>query len=303
VLRGTLAISQTTTLDPVRWEIVRPDGMETGIDESLIANYENNVALEPQIWVTQCFNSPLYGSYYLEFLINVSATVQTGYVYSLNVTFMEDHNGSYLDLDYPSSFVIQNLTVASYEYLLKSEGLKAFVALNSENQPKGVFFADTVDWWFFSPYNYTHSMEANVDLVYYNGSTFNRVIQPFILKIGPDNNNDFQHATEITVGNYSGMYVGNNDPVDYFKIQLDKGQDIALHVYGAPRIVNDPEPQLNVYVYDPEQNLFTETTGSGASFSGFSQELEFTSNSTGYWYIKVQGGQNTFGFYAMEVRN
>lgn len=303
LIPGPVAIAETNTLSPVKWEIVRPDGTGVGINEYVAANYEKDVTFESGVWVKKYFGyDPLYGSDDLVFLANVSAAVRTGFVQSVNVTFWEDHENSYLDLDYPSSFTGQNVSVGSYEYLLRSKGLKAFVTLAAVNQSKSIYFADWVSWWFFSPYDYTHSMEADVDVIYYNGSAFNRVVQPFILKIGPDNNNDFQNATAIAAGNYTRMYIGFNDAVDYYKIQLDQGQTASVYDYGTPKLtVNDSEPDLSLYVYDPEQNLFAEATGPGPNGMPHTQYLEFTSNSTGYWYIEVQGDQHSYGFYAMEV--
>jgi hypothetical protein len=303
VLHGPVAITETVTLNPAKWQIERPDGTGVGINEIVTANYENDVTFEPQIWVTKYWNyDPAVGSDFVEFMVNVSATVRTGFVYSANVTFWEDHDNSYLYLFPMVSSGVQNLSVASYEYLLRSSGLKAFITLAAVNEPKIVYFADWVHWFFFSPYNYTHSMEVDVDLVYYNGSVFNRVVQPFFLKIGPDNNNDFQDATEITLGNYTRMYIGFNDAVDYYKIQLDQGQRVSVYAYGTPKLtVNDSEAVFNLYVYDPEQKLFAEAIGPGPSGWYHTQELEFTSNSTGFWYIKIQDIPHSYGFYAMEV--
>jgi hypothetical protein len=306
---GPPTVSLTTKLNLASWTTERPDG-DCAILENVTASYKSDITLTPSIFVVGYEPSVLAADQgAVLFFVNVTGTLSLGFVYSVNITLSENYNNSAVWFwgvaDWPAGYAsqvknlsifsfashVKNLSIFSYAHLLQGSGLKAFITLASTGEPKNVYFDGAIYWFLDSPYSQTHSMEVDMDVIYYNGTTYKKVIQPFLLKIGPDNNNDFQHATEIHQGNNTGLYLGFADTVDYYKIQLEQGQTNKIRVYPT----SNCEPIINVFVYNPEEKLVAEN----AMFD-YSKTLEFVSDETGYWYIEIQNTYN-FGFYTLEV--
>jgi hypothetical protein len=290
-------------LTPATWETEKAAGSPYLVPENINASYEGDIALMDNIQI-------IYPGYDLGFdnldgpvlAVNATATLQRGFIYSVNVTFWENYSDSAVAFQHSDELqsLTQNLTLLSLSDFWRTghrgSGLKAFLTLAATNQSKSVhFYTDDVSWRLFSPFNQTHQMEVDVEIIYYNGTSFERLVQPFLLKISSDNNNTFQDATLISEGtNYTNLYVGYQDPLNYYKIYLNRGQTIKVQVDG----ISQTDVFFRVCVYDPEERLSSETP------LDVTQTIEFASDLTGYWFILVEadnGGSGNSGFYNMEV--
>ena len=297
ILKEPLTISENKTLDVVSWSLERPLA-DIGIGDSLTRIYREDLSANFTAFIDD-YNTPPneYGSDYLDIPIKITASVDKGFIHFVNITFWEDYEGSQVDIFSAESWSqyahIENLSITRYIHLfLKGRGLKAFVELAGVNHPNNVSFGFFAHWILRSPKNYTNQLEIRFELIYFNGTAYKRIVQPFLLKAGPDDNNSFEKAQEITAnGTYSMLYIGQNDADDYYKVYLNDGYVIYVYATGT----SSPKPVFYLDLYDPNGEWRT-----GTSYA-CSNTLSFTADSTGYWLIRVHIYDDTSGFYSLYV--
>jgi hypothetical protein len=295
ILRGPLTISENKTLDAASWSIERPAAI-IHIGDLLRHVYNGDVSANYAIFIDDYHgNSWDYGGNdVINMQVNVTASIGKGFIHSANITFWEDYKNSFVnffeDVAWPKQYAhVENLSIIRHKDWLIKPGLKAFVELAGLNNPKSVSFSCFVDWVLRSPQNYTHQLEVRFELVYFNGTAYNRLVQPFQLKIGPDDNNSFEKAEEIVAGKTYRFYIGPNDVDDYYKVYLNEGSTVSIRLKGiAPPALCDLE------LYDNNGKL--------AAYSNYdvSHNVTYTISSSGYWIIRVHQIEN-FGFYNLTL--
>jgi hypothetical protein len=303
VLHGPVAIAESTVLDVIMWEAERPDTPSNPLNimDGVYINslYENEIKLAQWILVADYDPSSEEYSGLPEVTLNFNLTASTpkGYIHSINLT-AEEKNYAYAWVDCHQELLLCeeykpcNLTVNDFQDCHTGLNQTAFIHLAGVNYPSKVSFWVPFRWLFYGPYNQTHVLNVTSELIYYNGTVFKKVVQPFQLKFGPDDNNTPETAMKIHEGNYSGLYLGSYiDTVDYYKIYTEQGQRIELHIYGY-----FPPPFFNVSVYNPEKRLFTTITEPRDNAT-----IDFISNSAGYWTIEIQITRFGYGYYYVEV--
>lgn len=287
-----ITVSQTTTLETVGWEVERPDG-DLNIQERIESMLEDEDVCVSQGILIGSYDpeSGRYGgSDSLLLTVNVTATVQKGYVESVYLAFFEHYENARIDFFEAHQLLrFENLSIVD----LKDWSQQVFINLSGVNRPNGVCLWAPVDWVLRSPNNQTHQMEIAFEVIHFNGTVYKKVVQPCHLKIGPDDNNSFETADEISNGmTYSMLYLGGYDRRDYYKIHVDKG--LVIHVY-APDGTSLAEPNFYLDLYDPNGEW---KAGSPDCYSPHSVTL--TADATGYWFIKAQIDDN-HGFYTLKV--
>jgi len=293
LLHGALTISETKMLESVKLDIERPDDM-TDIKDDVNSTYTDaELVMDCSVFVDDL------GGNILSMIVKVNVSVFRGFVSNLNLTFWEDFENSRLDFwseDYWLTAYShgENLSISDHVDFRRGSGLKAFLELRGENQSKGVYFDGFMDWWLSSPSNHTHHMELNVELIYFNGSVFKKIIQPLQLTIGPDNNNSPDLADSIQMGTtYSGLYLGVDDDVDFYKVNVP--QERAFYVKADVEEEMHPHPDFEVLVYDPHGNF------SGSSPHDYHHYLQFDANIGGEWLIETRVHWYYRGFYSLIV--
>ena len=299
VLPGPATVSENVVLSTVQWQSIRPDG-DINFDKNVTTFHNSEINVSNEIFILAYYHLyPDYGSDMVDLFVNESAALEKGFVNDINVTFQEDYWNSEIDLRdvptwYGSSSGMQplwdgNLTVSSYAHELVGGGTKAFLDLSGLSQPKSVSFSTFVHWVLGSPQNETHLLNVTMETTYYNGTGFDRIVQPFQLKIAPWESNSVQTATEIDAGTYTDLYLSVNG-TEWYKTYLSQGEIVKLWINGT----SDPAPWFNTLIYDAYGKLLAQ--GSPSS----SQALELTANATGYLYIELQS-LGHYGFYSITV--
>jgi len=287
VLREPATIAETKTLEPVEWEIERPSST-IDIDDT-VKNLHNdgNVLIDSAVFIGHYVNhfSDYGSSDFVNLLVNVTATLQAGFISSVNITFWEDYENSEAEFfevnAWPKFYShVENLSIIDYAHHLWGKGLKAFMELAEVNRPKSVDFGGIVHWILGSPQNHTNQMEVDVELVYFNGTAYKKTVQPFLLEIGPDDNNSFETADEVTVEAYP-LYIGGYDTDDYYKIYVNQGYAISVYVNITSALI----PNIEIYLYDPEQNYKAHTSLIAPPYYA---RLNFTADSSGYWFFRIR---------------
>ncbi len=289
IIKEPLTISENKTLEGFSWSIERPIG-PIGIKESLTKVYDEDILANFTVFIDD-----YDGSDVMTQQINVSAYVSGGFVSFVNITFWEDYKDSQVnffeDIAWPKYYASpKNLSIIRHDDRYLSRGLKAFVELAGVNSPKSVSFGCFVDWILRSPQNYTHQLEIRFELIYFNGTAYKRIVQPFQLKVGPDDNNSLEKAEEIVADRtYSMLYIGPNDIDDYYRVYLNEGSTVTIKLRGIA-----PPALCNLELYDIDGKL--------VAYSNYdvNHNITYTISSSGYWLIRVHQIVN-FGFYYLTV--
>ncbi len=239
------------------------------------------------------------GSDTITMQVNITASTSEGFISLINIPFWEEYERSQIDFfeenAWPKYYAhVENLSITChYDFLGKyGGGLKAFVELAGVNSPKSVSFGCFVNWILRSPQNYTNQLEVRFELIYFNGTAYKRIVQPFLLQAGPDDNNSFETATEISVGKeYSRLYIGPNDVDDYYKVYLNEGQTISIQFF---KWLPGAAANTDMELYSPDGKLAIRSP------HDYIHTITYTINSSGYWFIKVHWIRN-LGFYTLTI--
>ncbi|MEM2118495.1 MAG: PPC domain-containing protein [Candidatus Bathyarchaeia archaeon] len=133
-----------------------------------------------------------------------------------------------------------------------------------------------------------YSLELTVENTYFNGTTYRKVIVPVVLEAWPDTQN-YENSLEMGFPNIIGALNGasNRDIADFYKVNVEVGQPINITMSS---IRSEKNPALYVsadlYLYDPNGEL--KASSCLNSTVSLSDHIEFTADSSGEWYIKVQ---------------
>jgi len=292
-------ISETITLDPVHWHFERPCGY-LNLNESVEARYTDEVSTYQKINIGGfTYKDSYYGGSDSLFLTpNITAQVEKGFITDLHVGFNDSYERSQIDFhEIEYKVKLSNLALTNYsdvDWFHPYPRSDFFINLAGVNFPKNISFYTPVDWALYSPYNQTHQLEITSEITYYNDSVLKKIIQPFMLEIGPDNNDNFETARIIQPGMSDKLWIGQDDRSDWYKIQLIQGQKVHIDVNNThyfPILA----ALMSVHIYDPQEKVVTQSDA-----SGFFETVDFVANATGYWYIEVRivGGG---GMYLLAV--
>lgn len=300
ILQEPLAVSETVTLDAVRWNMERPyfgfvvgdriqgySGSDISLDDEVVVYKFGTEEPSPDLDTADLF-------------VNVSAFLQSGFVVAVNITFLEDCENSQIQLfsmsDRPSFYsVAGSVYVGHYADHLAGRGMKAFVEYGGANQARNISISNRVSWWLPRSGNETHMLDVGVEVTYYNGTAYKKIVQPFQLKFAPDNNDSFDTAQEIHMGFYPRLLIGSSlggDLEDFYKIYLTQGQKINVKIYPG-----EIAPMFNMYIYDPNREV---AFSDGPEGHVDRENVTLVVNSTGFWFIEIHGS-GSCGSYSLEV--
>ncbi|MEM2118128.1 MAG: hypothetical protein QW386_03810 [Candidatus Bathyarchaeia archaeon] len=181
-------ITETTTLKPVYWEFPRINGtIDVRINDVLQATHVSD-ELSAMLHLKITEYSPYHGGFTetLAMFTNVTLSVTNfkAFIESVRITFYEDSEPSAVDW-FEQKFECSNLHILGVKESWKTPE-KAFVNLSSINRSGNAYFFGVFLWNLFSSRDYTHFMEVNFEITYYNGTVFKRLVQPFQLCLRPD---------------------------------------------------------------------------------------------------------------------
>jgi len=293
LFHGPLSISETKVLETAKLEVERPDDM-VDIIEGVNSTYEDEYAsLNCSIFEYDIISNILH------MRLDLSVAIVQGFVSNINLTFWEDFEDSQINFGeiwQPSRRPqFSNLSLGDYVDFQQERGLKGFIELTGENQSKRVHFYNFMEWWLSSPQNYTHQMAINVEFIYFNGTAYREIIQPFQLRLGPDSNNSFDTSTQLAMQDYlAKQYIGGDDKADYYQVNVPQGHMISIEAKAAD--IDGDVPSFYVLLYDPQR---TERVKSGWDYN---VTIDYVSDIAGDWFIKVlQAFDWSSGYYDLSI--
>jgi len=178
-----ITIAESTMLDPVEWAFQRPSGSVIILDK-LNATYADGVSADMYVLMIRYENESRFvgGCDYLRISMAINATTSNpdGYIESVNVVAQKDQQST-VDWE-ETSFDFENLSLAA-----RADGYRmdtqAYIKLADANHTGSVRAKALVMWDLLTPNTQSHQLEIAFEIVYYNGTAYNKVVQPFNLNI------------------------------------------------------------------------------------------------------------------------
>jgi hypothetical protein len=297
---------ETVIGEAVTWEIERPTDIFGPMNEIVENTYsDDGCSILFNVSIPHYDDSDWRwgGSASLFLDACMEANVSEGFVDGLSISFNENYNWSQIDVWKDTPLESENLETRSVVDCADKAGwtgglgesLKGCVAAVGVKKPGHVCYRISVDWILQSPQNQSHSMEASLQLTYNNGTTLKEVILPVVLKVASDAGDTLETAKEIGFGNYTGWHHILIDPEDFYKVWMEEGKTVKIQFSQKPPLGTI----FDLYLYNTSCDL---VASSCSKIRNHIEEITYTINQTGWWYIQVVNSHAGFGLYTLSIQ-
>jgi len=267
-------IAETKTLNMVNWESPRPT-RHRDIYDVLEAPYVNDgLSATFSIVIGYYSESPSRNDNdYLRMQVKIDsiALESTAFIEGVSIVFHPDCQPSFIEWLY-TYIRFENLSLlgVSSGWTFGEEFKEPRIRLLGTNHPHNVSFSGTVEWSLLTPNNQTHQMEITYELMYYNGTVYKKIIQPFQLKLYTSYHYLNVDAGILNIGETSVM-IFVDDAVYYAPFEIIVSE-------GAHRIEFEPFIMINSTTYDFD--FWGAQYGSPQKILGSSETYNVTLNIT-----------------------
>jgi len=178
-----ITITENRALDPVVWTFQRPSDSVDILDK-LNATYTGDLSVNMYVLILHYKNNSIFvGDYdYLHISMAINATVGNagGFIESVHVVAQKDQTSEVDWLE--TQFEFENLSLAARAHGYRMD-TQAYIKLAGVNHTSSVHAKAIVEWNLLTPNTQSHQLEVAYEIVYYNGTAYNKVVQPFQLNI------------------------------------------------------------------------------------------------------------------------
>jgi len=183
ILQEPTTISETLTLETIKWEFQRPSQTIT-LGNELDSSYTGN-EISANIHVlmgTYGADDPAfnYDFVIVEVTTNLTVTNLDSFIEGVYVVIHKDNQSTISWMETKLRFENLSLIKLTQGY---RQNTQAYIRLTGVNQSRSVYVSATVFWSILTPNNQTHLMEVSFELTYYNGTAYKKIVQPFQLKM------------------------------------------------------------------------------------------------------------------------
>jgi len=314
-LTGTLPEPQTpisVLAETISWQIDRPT-MSVEIKDTVKNLYKNeNISMIFTIDISHYSEGHSFygGDDMVPFSVKVNCSVARGFVERVDLFLRDESNKTQVMLPYnspvPFSERLFNLSVEEwaqcFSYVHPPEGfkeklditnpLKSYLKTVGVDQPSSVRLSNVFGWILRTPNNQSHQLEVTLELTHWDQTAYKKIVAPIILNIVADEDDSFETARVVNKGHHKAYVHIWDDPEDYYKIWLENGETITMQL--SPQLSVD----LDLYLYDPGQNL---AASSNSTQLGFVEQITYTANQSGWWYIRVVLIYAGFDVYSLSL--
>ncbi len=188
ILQGSTKISETITLETIKWEFERPNQTVT-LNETLGSPYsssEISTTMTVRIWKYD------FDGFFSDDLVpiiisaNLTTIMPNSFVKGVYVILQTDYQSPVRWLH--TDFRFENLSLIDVEDW-GWQDIKAYVGSKGVNRPEDAYFSGRPLYSLKTPNTQTHQLDVFFELTYYNGTTYKKVVQPFQLKFLGNNEN------------------------------------------------------------------------------------------------------------------
>ncbi len=187
-LQNPATIAEIITLESVEWEFERPYEY-TVFDKILRVPYSSDCFSGTFDFVVIDYIenvSDLDDRVLMITSINLTGVNYDAFAENIYVGFYEDYKQSRMNWLH-SDFNPVNLSIIKFaEGLNEKNDLKIFINLASVNHSNNVYFYAPVYWSLGSQNTQNHELKVIYEILHFNGTTYNKIIQPFKLFIRGD---------------------------------------------------------------------------------------------------------------------
>ena len=187
IIKEPLTIAKTINLLSKKWEFQRPNESVqfVYIDDELNASYiGDGLSANMYVRMGEYSNNALAydGNDLLSILMVINATTSNpnSYIETLYVVVYKDQESILEWLETELYFENLSLTARADGYRLNTQ---AYIKLAGVNHTSGAYAEATAEWILLTPNTQSHLLEVAYEIVYYNGTAYNNVVQPFQLNI------------------------------------------------------------------------------------------------------------------------
>ena len=181
IMKGPLTIAETATLKALEWEFTRPSPDKfVVINKSLNSNYaSSDIALKQRVLIAE-YAPRFMDDPFLDLAVETNSTVinRNGFIECIYIAFKDFKPCEIILLR--TMLNPLNLTIVGIEY----GGTDCYIDLTCMNHARQAYFSIDLFHWFLR----TTSTQNNygriiIETIYYNGTTYKKLIQPFELKV------------------------------------------------------------------------------------------------------------------------
>ncbi len=191
-LKGILEKPQTPkviVVKTLRWNMTKPQE-SLSLGEHIETRYEDD---NVNVWVSSAISMGTYHvDYYsavgvdmLDFGINCSANINSGYIQSIDINFSRTDINSYVDPIEDWDYLAQeeNLNVWRFDSKATSTN-EAYVKAGAVGQPNFAYLRIWNDWVFYATEE-GHSITVTLETTFFNGTDHIKTIMPILLEVHP----------------------------------------------------------------------------------------------------------------------
>lgn len=191
VLRQPITVSQTVTLETITWEFQRPyPNQYTLIIDKLDSKCDvDGLSVVLSLAVSDYTNGSMYweppGDWIrFRIVINASTVDPNGFVTGVNITFRNDSRPSHVIL-LRTHLESANLSLSNIREEREPQAYtKAYVELSNPNHRNRIYFSEVGEWFLLdTSSDLTHQMEVACGIIYFNGTAYKEIVQPFQLNV------------------------------------------------------------------------------------------------------------------------
>jgi hypothetical protein len=171
-----LTIAENTTLDQIVWSFQRP-GQDTIINETLESPYfDGGLSANFKIYLAQYIEGVSDQLDHLYIILSVNASVSSAgdFVESARLFAYKDQISM---IDWiETEFKFENLSIVALVdgYKWKTQ---AYIELADVNHTQAIHARDVIRWSFLTPNTESHRLEVAFEIIYYNGTAYNKIVQ------------------------------------------------------------------------------------------------------------------------------
>jgi hypothetical protein len=181
-------IKETITLEPVTWEYERPN-QTVHLDNLLESSYSNNKILATMYLLIGEYaedDSALVSDFItIRVKMNLTGADSDFSIENVYLIFRDIYKGSRLFFQRTNTdFQCINLSLVKIVDGINGENnLKASINLAGLNHPNDVYLQWNTIWTLHSLNTQDHELSATYEVTYYNGTAYNKIVQPFQIRI------------------------------------------------------------------------------------------------------------------------
>ena len=300
---GVRTLTIAETIQPTAmWEYERTYCSPIGIDEWCNASYSSSdFQVNESLTIEQADDYMWSPKYAFSFRLFLNAEARVGYINNVTLYFVDSETPMLLGQTSHDER-LGNVSLVKSERLTSSE---AVIEWKGTSESSAVYLVHHGKWGLNTPLNMTATKRMTCEVTYFNGTGYEKLVQPFQLTFVPDDNGSFEKAEEISLGKTYLRSVTaplrslQGDEEDYYRVWLEEGQKAEL-ILADYSITG-----MEMWVYDSERNLLKDTGhlwgNNTVRYGKDVVTLVLDIDQGGWWFVRVAAPHGGFHTYTLEI--